>query len=68
MSSRSPALAILLVIAGIVFIGIAVFYATTDTSLLAASVARHYKHAVAAAVVAVLCFIGANFARRRSVY
>ena len=53
----------LLVLAGIFAIG-AIFYATTRTALLAGEVSHHYKHAVLAAVLAVLCLIGANFARR----
>jgi hypothetical protein len=65
MNSRSSLPAILLVLLGVLFIAFAIFYATTDTGLLASPVGRHYKHAVLAAVLAVLCFIGANFARRR---
>lgn len=65
--NRSPALAILLVVVGLVCVALAVFFATTDTGFLAGSVARHYKHAVAFAVAAVVCFIGANFARTRPV-
>jgi hypothetical protein len=57
-------LAIGLVALAVVFALGAVFYATTSTGLLADSVAHHYKHAVLAAVLAVLCLIGANFARR----
>lgn len=53
----------LLVLAGVFAIG-AIFYATTQTAFLAGSVTHHYKHAVLAAVLAVLCLIGANFARR----
>jgi hypothetical protein len=52
----------LLVLAGIFLIG-AIFYATAQTALLAGAVGHHYKHAVLAAVLAVLCLIGANFAR-----
>ncbi|MBJ7609544.1 MAG: hypothetical protein JF887_08985 [Candidatus Dormibacteraeota bacterium] len=65
--SRTPPLAILLGLLGVLFVAFAVFYATTDTSLLASAVARHYKHAVVALVLAVLCFVGANFARRRAI-
>ena len=67
MNSRTPPLTILLAILGVLFIAAAIFYATTDTGLLASTVARHYKHAVVAAVLAVLCFVGANFVRRRPV-
>jgi hypothetical protein len=57
-------LAVGLVALAVVFAVAAIFYATTQTSLLAGSVAHHYKHAVLAAVLAVLSLIGANFARR----
>lgn len=65
MSSRSPVPTVLLLLLAILFVAVAIFYATTDTGLLASSVARHYKHAVVAAVLAVLCLIGANFSRPR---
>ncbi|HEY8755175.1 MAG TPA: hypothetical protein VIN65_02340 [Candidatus Dormibacteraeota bacterium] len=65
MSSRSPLPAILLALLGVLFIAFAIFYATTDTGLLAGAVARHYKHATVAAILGILCFVGANFARRR---
>ena len=65
--NRSPLLAIALVVLGIICVGFAVFYATTDTGLFASDVTRHYKHAVAFAAGAVVCFIGANFARVRRV-
>jgi hypothetical protein len=67
MNTRSPIPAVLLAILGVLFVAFAIFYATTDTGLLASTVTRHYKHAVVAAVLAVLCLIGANFARRRRV-
>jgi hypothetical protein len=67
MNSRTPPLTILLAILGLLFIAVAIFYATTDTGLLASSVTRHYKHAVVAAVLGVLCFVGANFTRRRPI-
>jgi len=50
---------------GVLFIAFAIFYATTDTALLASAVGRHYKHATVCAVLGVLCFVGANFARHR---
>jgi hypothetical protein len=65
MSPRSPLPAILLALLGVLFIAFAIFYATTDTGLLASAVGRHYKHATVAAILGVLCFVGANFARRR---
>ena len=67
MGSRFPLPAILLALLGLVFLAFAVFYATTDTGLLASDVTRHYKHAIVAAVLGILCFVGANFARRRAV-
>ncbi len=66
-TARSSLPVILLALLGILFLVAAIFYATTDTSLLASAVARHYKHAAVAVVLAVLCFIGANFARQRRV-
>lgn len=65
MSSRTPLVAILLALLGVAFLAFAVFYATTDTHVLASEFGRHYKHAVVAVALAVLCFVGANFARRR---
>jgi hypothetical protein len=56
--------AIGLMVLALVFAVAAIFYATATTSLLADTTAHHYKHAVLAAVLAVLCLIGANFARR----
>ena len=63
MPNRVSPLAVLLVVLGVVCVLIAIFYGTTDTGILASSVSRHYKHAVAFAAAAVVCFIGANFAR-----
>ncbi|MEO8899374.1 MAG: hypothetical protein ABI352_03725 [Candidatus Dormibacter sp.] len=65
MNTRTPLAAILLALLGVLFLAAAVFYATTDTGLLASAVGRHYKHAVVAVALGVLCFVGANFARRR---
>jgi hypothetical protein len=67
MTARTSLPAVLLALLGVLFIAFAIFYATTDTGLLASAVARHYKHAVVAAVLGILCFIGANFARRRRI-
>ena len=67
MNTRSPIAAIVLALLGVLFIALAIFYATTNTGLLASEVGRHYKHAIVAAVLGVVCFIGANFARRRPV-
>ena len=66
MTTRSSMPTILLAVLGVLFVAAAIFYATTDTGILASGVARHYKHAIVAAVLAVACFIGANFARNRT--
>ncbi|HWF58365.1 MAG TPA: hypothetical protein VG520_08435 [Candidatus Dormibacteraeota bacterium] len=65
MNSRSPLPPILLALLGVLFIALAIFYATTDTGLLASAVGRHYKHATVAGVLGILSFVAANFARRR---
>ncbi len=65
MATRTPILAILLALLGVLFVAVAIFYLTTDTGLLASAVGRHSKHAIVAAALAMLCFVGANFARRR---
>jgi len=57
-------LAIGLVVLGIAFLVLAIFYFSTTTHFLADSTARHYKHGILALVLAALCLIGANFARR----
>ncbi len=67
MNSRTPLPAVLLALLGLVFFAFAIFYATTKTGLLASDVTIHYKHAILSAVLGVLCFVGANFARRRNV-
>ena len=59
--------AILLGLLGVLFIAFAIFYATTDTGFLASAVTRHYKHALVAAILGVLSFVGANFAMRRDI-
>ena len=61
--SNSPLVALLLLL-GVVFAVACVFYLAVRTSFLASSEARHYKHAVAAAVLSIACFVGANFARQ----
>jgi hypothetical protein len=65
MGNRITLPAILLALLGVLFIAFAIFYATTDTGLLASTVTRHYKHAAVAAILGVLSFVGANFARGR---
>ncbi len=66
MNNRNSAPVILLVLLGIAFVAVAIFYAVTNTSFLASSTGIHYKHAIVAAILAVLCFVGANFARNRA--
>jgi hypothetical protein len=66
MNNRTPLAAILLALLGVLFFGLAIFYATTRTGLLASDTTIHYKHAILSAVLGVLCFIAANFARRRN--
>jgi hypothetical protein len=56
----------LLILAAVFLVG-AVFYLTATTSLLAGSAGHHYKHGILALILAVLCLIGANFARRAQV-
>ena len=65
--SGNMPVAIGLVVLGVIFVVMAIFYAVATTSLLASTEAKHYKHAVLAVVLAVLCLIGANFARRGAV-
>jgi hypothetical protein len=50
-----------------VFAGLAIFYATTTTSFLAGSTAKHSKHAVLFALLAVLALAAASFARPRRI-
>jgi hypothetical protein len=66
MNPRTSLPAILLALLGVLFIAFAIFYATTKTGLLASDVSIHYKHAILATVLGILCFVGANFARRRN--
>jgi hypothetical protein len=66
MSTRTPLPAILLALLGVLFFGFAIFYATTRTGFLASDTTIHYKHAVLSAVLGVLSFVAANFARRRN--
>lgn len=64
MSNRSlPSLGFILL--GVLFVAAAIYYATTATSFLASDFGHHDKHAVLAAALGVLSFVGANFARHR---
>jgi len=49
----------------VLFAGLCIFFATTQTSLLAGSYARHTKHAVLFALLALLSLAAASFARPR---
>lgn len=61
--------AALLVLLAIVFAVLAVLYAAGSIQFLTSSGtahAHHFTHAVASAVIAVLCLIGANLARPKT--
>lgn len=60
---RSLALAGLLVVAAIALVIVGVMYQTGNLQLATSTDGKHYKHAVLAYVVALLCLVGANFAR-----
>jgi hypothetical protein len=62
--SGNMTLAIGLLVLAAVFVVAAIFYFTTKTGFLASSEARHYKHGILALILAGLCVVGANFARR----
>ncbi len=59
----NSALSALLAVVGVVCLVLAVLYALGDINLFATPAIHHYKHAVAAVVAAVVCFIGANYTR-----
>ena len=66
MKSNSAAVA--LGALGIVFIVVAVLYALGVLQLFASTTSGpHYKHAILFAVLAVASFVGANFARPKTV-
>jgi hypothetical protein len=53
---------------GVVFIIVAILYALGVLQILASTTSGpHYKHAVLFAVLAVASFVGANFARPKTV-
>jgi hypothetical protein len=66
MSQGNTTGAVALAILGVLFIGVAVFYVVANTTLLASTAGPHYKHAGVAVVLAVCCFVGANFVRNRA--
>lgn len=53
------------IVLAVVFAGLCIFYATTQTSFLAGSYAKHSKHAVLFALLALLALAAASFARPR---
>ena len=59
-------LPIVLVVLAVVFAIAAILYALGANPVLASTGVHHYKHALAAAVLAVACLVGANFARQRA--
>ncbi|HZS13291.1 MAG TPA: hypothetical protein VFC09_01710 [Candidatus Dormibacteraeota bacterium] len=63
---RSWALVGVCIALAVVFAGMCIFYATTPTSFLADAYARHTKHAVLFALLAVVALAAASFARPRS--
>lgn len=64
--SKSRALPAGLIVVAVVCVGIAIFFATQKTGLLASSVGIHHKHAIVFGGLAVLALIAANIAHRRS--
>ena len=65
---KSNSVAVALGALGIVFIIVAVLYALGALQLFASTTSGpHYKHAILFAVLAVASFVGANFARPKTV-
>jgi hypothetical protein len=65
---KSNSAAVALGALGIVFIIVAVLYALGVLQLFASTTSGpHYKHAILFAVLAVASFVGANFARPKTV-
>jgi hypothetical protein len=62
---RSWALVAACIVLAVVFAALAVFYASSNTSLLASAYGKHSKHAVLFALLAVLSLAAASFARPR---
>jgi Na+/glutamate symporter len=59
-------LAILCLVAAVVFAAGAIFYATQSTDLLAGAMGRHYKHAILSAGLCVVALVAANFVRPKA--
>jgi hypothetical protein len=65
---KSNSIAVGLGVLGVVFIIVAILYALGVLQLFASTTSGpHYKHAVLFAVLAVASFVGANFARPKTV-
>ncbi len=65
---KSNSVAVGLGVLGVVFIIVAILYALGVLELFASTTSGpHYKHAVLFAVLAVASFVGANFARPKTV-
>ncbi len=65
---KSNSVAVGLGVLGVVFIIVAILYALDVLQLFASTTSGpHYKHAVLFAVLAVASFVGANFARPKTV-
>jgi hypothetical protein len=65
---KSNSVAVALGVLGIVFIIVAVLYALGVLQLFASTTSGpHYKHAILFVVLAVASFVGANFARPKTV-
>jgi hypothetical protein len=64
---KSWALVAACVVLAVAFAALAIFYATTTTSFLAGSTAKHSKHAVLFALLAILALVAAQFARPRRI-
>ncbi len=65
---RNRSLAVLLVLVALVFVALAVFYFTQDTTFLASPPPRiQLKHGLASAAVALVALLAANILWRRRV-
>ncbi|HSS61145.1 MAG TPA: hypothetical protein VLK30_06795 [Candidatus Limnocylindrales bacterium] len=64
---KSNTVAVGLGVLGVVLIIAAVLYAVGILQLFSSGSGNHYKHAILCVVLAVASFVGANFARPRTV-
>ena len=65
-SSGNMVAAVIFVVLALLFAGAAIFYFTTQTSLLASDYGTHYKHALLCTGLAIASLVGANIARPKS--